>query len=66
MVLGTVTEEDNPDDDKWLQGLCINRATVQLRIYTGADITVMSEDTYLCLSQQPPLTATGSQVLVES
>lgn len=56
--LGPVTEEDYPDYDKWLQDLCINGTTVQFRIDTGADITVISENTYLSLPQCPPFKAT--------
>lgn len=47
--LGAVLENRDPDEDKWFTDLLINGTMVQFRIDTDADITVISEHTYLSL-----------------
>lgn len=50
--LGAVSEDTDLDEEKWFTDLQINGVTVQFRIDTGADITVISENTYLSLPQR--------------
>lgn len=58
--LGSIEKSDAESD--WLVSLPVCGKTVTFKIDTGADITVMSNDTYQSLPQRPPLIKTAIQL----
>lgn len=58
--LGAVADGSEGDEDKWYEDLQINGTTVTFRIDTGADVTVIPEETYSSLQQRPLLVMTKS------
>ncbi|KAK7925769.1 hypothetical protein WMY93_008079 [Mugilogobius chulae] len=57
--LGAVAE-DKDSEDRWYEDLQINGTSVTFRIDTGADVTVIPEETFLKLQQRPLLVKTKS------
>lgn len=58
--LGTVADGVDSEEDKWYEDLEINGTTVTFRIDTGADVTVIPEETFVKLQQRPLLIKTKS------
>lgn len=51
--LGAITVNDS--SDSWSVTLRIQNTDVEFKIYTGADISVISEQTYEALNKKPDL-----------
>ncbi|XP_024119315.1 uncharacterized protein LOC112140549 [Oryzias melastigma] len=56
--LGSISTDVDSEDEKWFADIHVNGTVVRFRIDTGADITVISENTYHNLPKRPSLEET--------